>query len=83
MYYTELITIKELYNSTPQNVIKANIKRLMKENKVKHSRITELLEISTHTAYSYTNAANNNKPDLYNLLILSSYFNVGIHDIFI
>lgn len=81
MEYWELVEIKNIYNNTPQNIIKENIKRLMKLNKVKHSKIIEILDISTHTAYSYTNAANNNKPELYNLLILSSFFNVSIHDI--
>lgn len=82
MNYKELIEIKNLYNDTPQKTIKDNIKAFMKDNNIKHSQIAELLNISTHTAYSYTNAANNNKPELYNLLILSSYLNVTIEDIF-
>lgn len=81
MNYKELIQIKELYTNCPQTAIKANIKRIMKDRKVKHKEIAESLNISSHTAYSYTNAANNNKPELYNLLILSDYLNVSILDI--
>lgn len=81
MNYKELIQIKELYTNCSQSAIKANIKRVMKDNKVKHAELAELLNISVHTAYSYTNAANNNKPELYNLLILSDYLNVSILDI--
>lgn len=81
MNFKELIQIKELYTNCPQSAIKANIKRLMKDRSVKHAELSELLKISSHTAYSYTNAANNNKPELYNLLILSDYLNVSILDI--
>jgi hypothetical protein len=82
MDYKELITIKEKYNKTDQEAIKTNIKSYMKAHNVKHSLLSELLSISLHTSYSYTNAANKNKPDLYNLLILSDFFNVSIQDIF-
>jgi hypothetical protein len=82
MDYKELITIKDKYIQTDQEVIKANIKGYMKAHNVKHSLLSELLSISLHTAYSYTNAANKNKPDLYNLLILSDFLNVPILDIF-
>lgn len=81
MNYKELIQIKELYTNTEQEVIKANIKRLMSNTGTKYKDICELLGISQHTSYSYTNAANKGKPELYNLLILASYFNVSIHDI--
>lgn len=81
MNYKELIQIKELYTNTEQETIKANIKRLMSDTGTKHAQIGKLLGISLHTSYSYTNAANKGKPDLYNLLILASYFNVTIKDI--
>lgn len=82
MDYKELIIIKDKYNKTDQEAIKANIKQLMKAHKVKHTKLSELLSISSHTAYSYTNPSNKNKPDLYNLLILSDFLNVSILDIF-
>ena len=81
MTYQDLIHIRECYNEALQTTIKDNIKRLMKEHKVKHDQLVKLLSISSHTAYSYTNKANNNKPELYNLLILSYYFNVSIYEI--
>lgn len=82
MDYKQLNKIKDKYNQTDQEAIKSNIKGLMKEHNIKHSTLAELLSISSHTAYSYTNPANKNKPDLYNLLILSDYLNISILDFF-
>lgn len=79
--YTELIRIKNEYNQAEAEHIKRNIKRIMKRKEVKHDELMNLLEISKHTAYSYTNKANTGKPDLINLLIISLYFDVSIYDI--
>jgi len=82
MNYQELIQIRDIYNTTNQETIKDNIKRLMKDNNIKHDQLVKLLEISLHTSYSYTNKANKNKPELYNLMIIAAYTNTSIYDIF-
>lgn len=82
MYYIELIEIKSQYEKTEQETIKSNIKKHMEANKTKYKDMRQLLKISEHTAYSYTNKANSNKPDLYNLLILAHYWNVSIYNLF-
>lgn len=82
MNYIDLIHIKKQYNDTSQEIIKGNIKRLMDENKTKYKDIRKILTISEHTAYSYTNPSNNNKPEIYNLLILSKYWKVDIDEFF-
>lgn len=80
--YVDLIYIKQSYEETSHNVIKDNIKLLMTSNNTSYSDLVSILGISTHTAYSYTNKANNNKPNLYNLLILSHYWKVSMKKLF-
>ena len=82
MDYKILIDIKNKYNATSQETIKSNLKYLMKHHDTKYNTIIELLDISHHTAYSYTNKANSNKPDLYNLMILAYYFNIDVTELF-
>jgi uncharacterized protein with NAD-binding domain and iron-sulfur cluster len=82
MDYITLQDIKKQYNTTDQATIKANIRRLMNEHNTKHKDITELLNISKHTSHSYTNKTNPNKPEIYNLLILSEYWNEDITELF-
>lgn len=79
--YIDLIRIKSAYETASTPDIKGNIKRLMKRNKVKHNEISDLLNITIHTAYSYTNKANTGKPDLINLLIIALFFNISIYDL--
>lgn len=81
MDHKELLEIKRIYEETAQETIKGNIKHLMTINKVKHATMAEILGISQHTAYSYTNAANKGKSDLYNLLILANYFNIHVKEL--
>lgn len=82
MDYIELIEYRKAYELADQETIKANIKRLMNVNNIKHDKLCALLNISLHTAYSYTNKANNNKPELYNLIILASFFEISVLDMF-
>lgn len=81
MHYIRLLEIKRLYDNTDQETIKANIKRLMLLNDMKHPQLAALLGIKLHTSYSYTNKANSNKPELFNLLVLASYFTVTIDEL--
>jgi hypothetical protein len=82
MNYITLQDIKKQYNNVNQATIKTNIKRLMKQHNTMHKDITQLLAISKHTSHSYTNKTNPNKPEIYNLLILSEYWNEDITEIF-
>jgi hypothetical protein len=82
MDYITLQDIKKQYNNVNQAIIKANIRRLMKQHDTKHKDITHLLNISKHTSHSYTNKTNPNKPEIYNLLILSEYWNEDITELF-
>ncbi len=82
MDYLELIELRNKYDSTDQAIIKPNIKRYMKESETSYSDLCSTLNISKHTAYSYTNKANNNKPELFNLLILSYYWSINPYDLF-
>lgn len=79
--YIELVDAKRIYNQTAPEVIKGNIRRYMTATKTKHDKVAELLDITGHTAYSYTNRSNKGKPDLYNLLILADYFNIDVKEL--
>jgi hypothetical protein len=78
MTYSTLINTREKYCNTDQAIIKNNIKRLMSEHNTTHKDITQLLNISLHTSYSYLNKTNINKPEIYNMLILADYWKVDI-----
>lgn len=82
MNYEYLINMKLLYDDTSQETIKSNIKRLMTKHEIKHGELTEILSISMHTAYSYTNKANSNKPELFNLMLIASYVRVEVAEFF-
>lgn len=81
MDYIKLIEIKRLYNDTPPETIKSNIRLHMTATNTKHEKIMKLLDITTNTAYSYTNIANKGKPDLINLLILADYFHIDVRQL--
>lgn len=80
--YKQLQQLKEQHNNIDTLVLKSNLKAIIKRYNVPYDQIAALLNISIITAYSYTKKTTKNKPDLYNLLILSSYLNIPITDFF-
>lgn len=82
MDYKELLALKQRYNAAQAPIIKSNIKRLLSDSHHKHSLLIELLEVSYHTAFAYTNPANTGKPELYNLMIIADYFNIDVDSLF-
>lgn len=77
-----LTDIKQHYEFTDQSTIKSNIKRLMTAHKVSHHDMVLTLGIKLNTARSYTNPSNNNKPELYTLMILAAKFEVNVDEFF-
>jgi transcriptional regulator with XRE-family HTH domain len=77
-----LTDIKQHYEFTDQSTIKRNIKRLMTLHGVSHHDMVLTLGIKLNTARSYTNPSNNNKPELYTLMILAAKFEVNVDEFF-
>lgn len=82
MDYSELLALKQRYSAAQAPVIKTNIKRLLVDSHHKHSLLVELLDVSHHTSFAYTNVHNTGKPELLNLMIIADYFNIDIDSLF-
>jgi transcriptional regulator with XRE-family HTH domain len=78
-----LTDIKDKYEATNQTTIKEAIKRLRTSQELTYQDMATTLGISLNTAHSYTNTSNNNKPELYTLMILAAKFEVNVDEFFI
>ena len=59
----EVLELINSYENTDRKIIKNNLKRVMKENKLKLRDIVEL-GYNRHNAASWTNSATNNIPNV-------------------
>jgi transcriptional regulator with XRE-family HTH domain len=80
--YEFLFDLQETFGRTDKKLIKNNIKRIMHENNVQYSDLSNILNMSIHSSYSYTDNSKSNKPDLFRLLLLANYLNIDIHEFF-
>lgn len=79
MYYQNL---KRLYEQTDVLIIKANLRRVIKENKIRGKTLQTILDCSIHTVYSYTKDIYPYKPELINLLIIAEYLKIDVEEFF-
>lgn len=82
MNYDQLKSLKTQYNNIDTIQLKKNVRDVMKKYNISFEELAQILEVSNHTVYSYGKKTSKNKPDLYNLLILASYLNIDINDLF-
>lgn len=80
MTQQEILNLINTYNSTERKVIKAHLKRIMKEKKLKLRNIVEL-GYNRHNAASWTNSATPNIPLFPQALHMATEFDFDVREL--